>query len=221
MMNNLTNAKRSLTPELIRSMAENVPDIFKMRFVKTLENGPTSGLLYVQDSEERDASNVPRVTFAFVKFVNEKSIWKVDGVMNTGSPKYQNDGAETKFNMSDLPPSLVIDGKVLKAPEVIPVPYAAGFLDIFSPGYRTTVIINGVEQYVDAVGGPSMLIKGGLRKGQNNIRIFLKRNGKESSFGPTITIRRIFGEREIREVFKYEPKNNIEGEHTVTFTIDE
>jgi len=221
MKNNLTNAKRHLTPELIKSMAEDIPDISKMRFVKILENGPTAGLLYVQESEERDASNKPRITFAFIKFVNENSAWKVDGVFDTSSPKYQNDGTETMFNMHDLPPSLIIDGKVFKTPEATPVPYAAGFLDIFSSSYKTSVIINGIEQYVDAAGGPSMLIKGGLRKGGNNIRVVFIRNGKESSFGPSVTIRRIYGEREIREVFKYEPKNTIEGEHVLTFTIDE
>lgn len=217
--NNLANVKRDLTPELIKSMAEDVPDISKMRFVKVLENGPTAGLLYVRDSQERDASNKPRVTFAFIKFVNENAVWKVDGMMDAGYPKYMKDGTETQFNMGDLPASLAIDGKVPRPPEPIPVSYATGFLDIFSYGYRATVSINGVEQAVDAVGSTSMLIKGGLRKGENSIKIAFVKAGEESSSAPSVSIRRILGKREVKEVFKFEPKKNIEGEHALIFTI--
>jgi hypothetical protein len=220
MTNNLANAKRELTPKLIKSMGEDLPDIFKMRFVKMVENGPTAGLLYVQDSKERDASNKPRVTFLFIKFVNENSVWKVDGMMDVGAPKYQNDGKGTEFIMDDLPPFLAINGKVLKAPEAIPASYAAGFLDIFSYGYKATVTINGVEQVADAAGSSSRVIKGGLRKGQNSIKMVFSKQGEESSSGPSVTVRRVLTDREVREAFKYEPKKNIEGEHALTFTID-
>lgn len=217
--NNLASAKRELTPELIKSIAEDAADIFKMKFVSLFQNGPTAGLLYVQDSQERDASNKPRVTFTFIKFVNENALWKVDGMMDAGYPKYQKDGTETQFNMDDLPPSLAIDGKVLKAPEPIPVSYGSGFLDVFCYGYKTTVTINGIEQVVDGVGSSSMIIKGGLRKGQNDVKITFSKFGEQSSSGPSVTIRRIINERETIEVFKYEPKQSVEGEHALSFTI--
>ena len=112
MKNNLASAKRSLTPDLIKSIAEDAPDISTAKFLKLMENGPTAGLVYVKDSEEKDASNKPRVTFMFIKFVKENEVWKVDGEMNMGSPKFQKNGKESEFNPSELPPPLEIDGKV-------------------------------------------------------------------------------------------------------------
>jgi len=116
MKNNLARSKRSLTPDLIKSIAEDAADISTAKFVQLIENGPTAGLVYVKDSKEKDASNKPRVTFMFIKFVKESDVWKVDGEMNIGSPKFQKNGKETEFNPSELPPTHEIDGKVRKSP---------------------------------------------------------------------------------------------------------
>lgn len=221
MINNYAEGRQILDSEKIKAMVKTSPDIFKMRFVKSIVNGPAAGLLYVQDSDFIDASKKPRVEFAFIKFVNEPSGWKVDMIASVGRPKYDSDGKESQFDMGDLPQAIDIDGKVLTAPVLVSMPDAAGFLDINSYGYKTTVLINDVEQYRAAEGGPSRLIKGGLRKGQNKIVIIYEKTNGKSQFGPSVTIRRIFSDNDIREVFNNNPKENIEGKHTFTVRIDE
>lgn len=221
MMNNVADARRELTPEIIKDVAKHPPDIFKMQFLKLQVNGPTAGLLYVRDSDFTDASKKPRVEFAFIKFVNEPSGWKVDMTASVGRPKYDADGKENEFDKQDLPESIAIDGKVLQAPDPVSIPDAAAFLDIDSYGYKTTVLINGVEQFRAAEGGPSKLIKGGLSKGQNKIEIIYEKTDGKSVFGPSVKIRRIFDNKDIREIFKNNPKQDIEGKHTFTLTINE
>jgi hypothetical protein len=179
MKKNLANAKRSLTPDLIKSIAEDAPDISMVKFVKLMENGPTAGLIYVKDSKEKDASNKPRVTFIFIKFVQENAVWKVDGEMNIDSPKFQKNGKESEFNISELPPTHEIDGKVRKSPEQVSVPDISGLLDVSSYGYRTEVTLNEVEQKATLNKSYSGLIEKGLRKGKNSVVIrFIKTDDK-------------------------------------------
>jgi len=220
MMNNLSDARQKLTLELTKRFAKNAPDISQMRFIKVIENGPTVGLVYAKDSEFHEGSSKPHRTFAFIKFVKEKAKWKVDLVFTYECDKYRPDGKECLLDMNDLPSSAAIDGKVREAPQAKPVPFAAGYLDVTAGGYKTSVIINSVQQYVRAEGG-SKLITGGLRKGTNTVTIVFERNDEKSTFEPSVTIRRIVGEMVFKEVFKYEPKSNIDGEHTLKFTIDE
>jgi hypothetical protein len=221
MKNNLASAQRSLTPDLIKSIAEDVPDIATAKFLKLMENGPTAGLVYVKDSEDKDASNKPRVTFMFIKFVQENDVWKVDGEMNMGSPKFQKNGKESEFNPSDLPPPLEIDGKVPKSPEQAPVPDISGLLDVSSHGYKTEITINEVEQEATQNKSYSGLLEKGLRKGKNSIVIRFTKTDKETAFKPGVTIRSVTNDGKSKEVFKYEPKDAIEGTHTFTFTADE
>ena len=221
MKNNLAAAKRSLTPDIIKSISEHAPDISKSEFVTLLEKDATAGLVYVKDSEEKDATRKPRVTFTFIKFVKETSGWKVDVGMNIGRPKFQDNGEKTEFDTSDLPPTYEIDGKVLPPPNPITPPYASAFLDVFCPGYKTHVTVNGVEQATTVDKSHSGLLQGGLRKGKNSIVITVSRVKEDAVFEPTVTVRRILETRKMEKVFNFEPKTNIEGKHTLTFKIDE
>jgi hypothetical protein len=220
MKNNIAGAKRSLTPDVIRSIAEDGPDISKAEFVTMMEKGPTAGLLYVKDSEEKDASGKPRVTFIFIKFVKEESGWKVDAGMSIGSPKFQDDGKKMEFDPGDLPPTYEIDGQVQKTPEPEKAPDFAALLDVFSYGYKTEVTVNGVKQGEPVESSSSGLLKGGLRKGKNSIVITVTQTDKDAKFTPTTTIRRILENQKTEEVFKFEPKDNIEGKHTLVLSID-
>jgi len=219
MRNNLASAKRSLTPDLIKSFAEDSPDISAMEFVTLLETGPTAGLVYARYSEE-DAASRPQVTFTFIKFVKESSGWKVDAVMETGGPKFRGDGKKTNFDPSELPPNFAIDGQVREAPKPIIPPYATAFLDIVSQGHKTQVIVNDVEQTTTVDSSSSGLLKGGLRKGQNSIVIAVTQTEKDTTFKPQVTVRRILENRETKETFKFAPQENVEGRHTFNFGVD-
>lgn len=220
MKNNLAAAKRSLTPNLIKSIGEYSPDISKAEFVTLMEKGATAGLLYVQDSEETDASGKLRVNFTFIKFVKEASGWKVDAAMNIGSPKYQDNGKKSEFDPSDLPATCKIDGIVKTAPKPVATPYASALLDISSYGYTTEVFVNDDSQGSCIDGSHSGLIEGGLRKGKNSITIVISQAQKNTSSRPQVKIRRVLEDRKTKEVFSFEPKGKIEGKHVLTFTID-
>lgn len=218
--NSMRELKRNLTSDLIKNMAD-YPEVSKMKFVDIIENGPTAGLVYARDSEERDASNKPRVIFTFIKFVKEESGWKVDDEIEMDDVKYQEDGKETQFDPSDLPAMLAIDGKVRKAPEPAPIPDFAGACDIFSYHYKTQVTINGVDQCPTQDACSSGMIKGGLRKGENSIQIIFTKTREEPIFKPTVKIRLLTDNLDTaKEVFKFEPKDNIEGEYRFTFNVD-
>lgn len=220
MKNNLAAAKRSLTPDIIKSISEHAPEIAKADFVTLLENGPTAGLVYVKDSEEKDATAKPRVTFMFIKFVKEDSGWKVDAAMNIGRPKFRDDGKKTEFDQSDLPPTCEIDGQVQKAPEPEKAPDFAALLDVFSYGYKTEVLVNGVQQGKPVEASRSGILKGGIRKGQNSIVIAVIQTDRDATLKPRVTIRRVLEDKKAEEVFKFEPQDNIAGRHTLEFSVD-
>lgn len=220
MRNNLISSNRAFTPEMIKSIAENAPDISSAEFVSLIENGPTAGLVYVRDSEEKDASGKPRVYFIFIKFVKEEGEWKVDAGMEIGSPKFQNDGKKSMFNPSDLPPTYEIDGQVLSAPKPITVPDITAFLDIYAPGYKIQVTVNGVEQETVENKSYSGLLKEGIQKGKNSIIIIATMIDRDTPFKPTVTIRRILRDNKTEEAFKFEPKENVEGEHKYSFSVE-
>lgn len=221
MKNNLASAKQALTPEIIKSIALHMPEISTARFVDLIEQGPTAALVYIRDSEETDITKKPRVSFVFIKFVKEASIWKVDAGMDIGSSKFQDDGKESKFAPSDLPPTYEIDGNVRLAPDPITPPYASAFLDVFSPNHKTEITVNGIEQEATVDKSHSGLLKGGLRKGKNSIVIVVTRTKEDAVFEPRVTVRRILEDRKMEEVFKFEPKENIGGKHTLSFMIEE
>jgi hypothetical protein len=191
-----------------------------MTFVKILEKGPTAGLIYTNDFEFPEGSKKRVIEFVFIKFVKEKSVWRTDFVFTYGCDKDRPDGKECTFDLNALPPEAVIDGKVLEAPIARPIPFAAGYLDVRADGYKTTIIINGLHQYDKTTGG-SKLIAGGLRKGRNSISILFERSDTKTAFEPRIVIHRLVREKELEEIFKYEPMNNIEGDHNLAFNLEE
>lgn len=220
MKNNLISANRSFTPELVKGIASNAPDVSKTEFEDLIENGPTAGLVYVKDSDEKEPEGKPRVNFIFIKFVKERDEWKVDGVMEKGSPKFNEDGSRTKFNLSDLPPTYAIDGQVLAAPKPISAPEVTAMLDVFASGYKIQVIINGTEQANVINTSYSGLVKGGVRKSNNNIVISITQTEKDNPFGPSVTVRCMLADKTAKECFKFEPEKNIEGTHEFSFNVE-
>jgi integrase len=67
----------------------------------------------------------------------------------------------------------------------------------------------------------SGLLEKGLRKGKNSIVIRFTKTDDQTAFKPGVTIRSVTNDHKSKEVFKYEPKDAIEGTHTFTFTAGE
>ncbi len=219
MKNRLISANRSLTPEIIKSMAQYGPDIFNARFLTLLENGDTAGLVYVTDSGETDGGGNPRIVFSFIKFVNEPSGWKVALAMNMDKPKYDENGKKSLFPLAEIPLDGAIDGQVKPAPAPVQAPYASALLDVTSYGYETKVIVNGVQQGAPVQACRAGVLSGGLFKGDNTVEILIAKTGTKACQAPTVQIRRVLKSRTTKEVFLFNPKKKIEGTHSFTFNI--
>jgi len=204
----------------LAQMVEHFPGLHGKDFVKVLQRGPTAGLLYAAESAEPDAGDKPRVTFTFVKFVNEDSGWKFHGAMEMDSTKHQKDGSLTEFTPDDLPAHLAIDGEVPEAPTLIAEPEVVGVLDVVSYGYSTEVFVNSKKQSVTADSSSSGVIRGGLRKGENSLRVVVRRTRKEPLETPAVTIRAAEENGKLAEVFKFAPAKNAVGEHDEIFIVN-
>lgn len=220
MKNGLASAKFSLTPDFIRSMGEHIPDIKSYDFVKVLQNGPTAGLVYEKDSEYKDGEGKDQIQFIFIKFVKEDAIWKVDGVMITNKPKFQENGDKAEFSASDISDDFQIDGIVLNAPDPISIPYSSAYIHVLSLGHNTHVILNGISQEETINTSSSGTLIGGLKKGTNNISIIIKSTEQESTLDPKVKILRILDNKEFEDVFLFKPEDNFEGEHSFKFEVN-
>ncbi len=225
LQNDLTAVGKELKPDDVTVLYKMMPDLAKLKFVEIKQDGPTVGMLYLDEGDKSDDPNLPPpVRFHFIKFVKEARGWTLEGTLSMREPKYQKDGSETRFDYADLPGELAIDGKVHPAPKAVAKPTEAmvkGALDISSYDYITRVSINGVPQRETEGANSSGAIKGGLKKGANKIEIVVSKSAKaQSEWEPEVTIRYLNSSGQEQEAFNFAPEENIEGTHEFTFTVE-
>jgi uncharacterized protein YraI len=225
MVNSLAASGKDLTSEDLTFLYELMPDVATLKFIELIQNGPTAGLLYVEEGEKSSDPNLPPPErFLFIKFVKEAWGWTVDATQSTGMPKYQKDGSESQFDMAALPEELAIDGKVRPAPKRVQkpkMPVVMGVVDISSYDYNTEISINGIKQEGTAGTNSSGTINGVLKKGPNRIEVVItKLENAESDWAPEVTIRYLTDSGEEKEGFKFEPEEDIEGRHEFTFMVE-
>jgi len=218
--NNYVSMGRQFTGERTTQMAEHFPGLDGKSLVRVCQQGPTAGLLYASESAEPDGNDKPRVTFTFIKFTKENDTWKFHGAMEEDREKHQQDGSPTEFDENSLPAHLAIDGRVPEAPAPIAEPDVVGLLDIVSYGYSTEVSINGQLQRVTTDSSSSGVIRGGLRSGENSLRIVVQRTNDEPLETPAITIRAAGEDGKPTEVFKFATENAV-GTHSTVFTVED
>jgi len=86
--NQLAAVGRELKPENVMALYELMPDLATFKFVELKQNGPTVGLLYLDEGEKsKDPNLPPPVHFLLVKFVKDARGWTVDGILSKGEPK--------------------------------------------------------------------------------------------------------------------------------------
>jgi hypothetical protein len=223
MENAMASASKSVSQKDLTDMADFLPDLSKYRFAKIIRDGPTAGMVYIDAAQvDGDPNMPPPVSFVFIKFVEEASGWKVDGVLTIRKPRYQRDGSETGFEISDIPKSLAIDGKLHQVPSPIIKAEVSGMIDISSYGYKTEVTINGIKQGSTQDSTSSGYINGGLKKGKNDINIvFTPIEGSGAAWEPSVKIRYLSSTEQVIEAFAFEPKKLIKGLHSFTFMIGE
>lgn len=139
-----------------------------------------------------------------------------------GKPNYQRDGSQTRFDYSDIPEELAIDGKVLDAPQPMSKAEVKGVIDISSYGCKTEVTINGTKQKGVEDSNASGYIEGGLQKGENHIDIVITpMEGSGSDWEPSVKIRYFTAAGKGKEVFSFQPEKEFEGRHNFIFRIAE
>ncbi len=225
LINTLAEVREEIQPEDLIFFYERMPDLATLKFIELKENGPTAGLLYVDETPKRyDPDLPPPKRFLFIKFVQETWGWTVDGTQSTSLPRYQMDGSKTQFDYTSLPEKLTINGKVRPAPKAVQklkVRVVKGMLDIASSGHKAKVSINGFGQGQTENAEYSAAIAGGLKKGVNKIEIVIAKSEKTGSdLPPKITVRYLSESGMQREAFKYEPVDNFEGRYLFTFMIE-
>ena len=120
MRNALASAGKALNPEELTFFYELMPDVASLKFVELKKMGPTAGLLYVGEAGEGSMpGQPPQPGFLFIKFVQERRGWTVDGMQATPAPDPLQDGGQTSFDPAALPTELAIDGVVRPAPEAV------------------------------------------------------------------------------------------------------
>ena len=224
LQNELAAVGKELKPEDVSFLFKIMPDLAKSDFLELKQNGPTAGLLYLDETEKGDDPNLPApVRFTFIKFVKETRGWTVDGMQSKGAPKYQKDGSETHFDYAALSNELAIDGKVRPAPKAVEKPkvqMVEGVIDISSFDYKTEVSINGIVQNEAEGITASGPIRGGLKKGANKIEIVVSKSSQaQSDWPPEVAIRHLNASGKEVEGFKFAPEENVEGQHTFTFSV--
>jgi hypothetical protein len=217
--NHLADAHLSLTADMIKEFAENLPDLTKDKTLSAVEKGPTAAVTYKRDEKPRAGITKPKVEFGAVKFIKEDGTWKVDAVGEYEADKFDAAGKETALDWAQFPPTFQVDGKTPETPKPRNAPdFTAGF-DIFSPGYTTVVSVNGVVQATAVNTSSSGQVNGGLKKGANEIVVTITKTDKKTPFKPTVTIKYLAAQNDVRECFTYAPKDSIEGTHAFTFAI--
>lgn len=170
--NNLKSVGRELSIDIFKSMVESMKPSSEDRLVRTLRKGPTAALVYFAEIAEKDVTGAPRIRFLYLKFVEEDGLWRFGGGANIGNKKFDEKGNLNKFSLSMIDDeSLKLDGLVKSPQEPLKKVFAVGSVTADSYGYATEVFVNG-ESVIEVRDKVSFaVIKGGLKKGTNTIRV--------------------------------------------------
>ena len=224
--NNLASAGRTVTPEVIKSLAGMEPDLTRMKFYGVFQNGPTAALVFSSDSAGVLAEGKSGVDFTVVKLVKEGGDWKMDQSGSLSRLKYEKDGTEAKFGMADMTArsGLKLDGVVHPAPAPLPVAEVIGYIRVSDSSFKAEVTVNGVRQEGASSTSPfGSLLTGGLKKGANTVEIVVTaaNPAAKSTRLPEVMILVPQKDQQLKDVFSFKPApGEAEGKHTLTFTVE-
>lgn len=215
--NDCANLKTSFVKEEKKAIRF-MPKISKLDFVKIVHAGSTAALLYSKDTKEEHMPG-PSITFILIKFVDEGSGWKYDGVYSETTSKYRADGSQKQFDEVSLPPEYAIDGKIHPPPPLLHEAEVVGFFYVSSHGYKVEVVINNRIQAIIDDNNLFSPVKGGLKFGENVIEFkCTKTTSTSGDFSLNLTVKAKHEEKD-EEVFVYKPRLKIEGKHTYSFMV--
>jgi len=217
---NYAKAGIDLTSDEITNMVSSVPDITVAKFDQIFSEGATAGIVYQQEGE-KEADGVERVKFMFFKLVKESAEWLYSGGAIFYSPKYQDDGTESKFNLSDLEllgkSDLLVDGVVHKRTTQSAGAGLSLFVTIQSFGYDTKVFIDG-ELQASASGSQSAK-RVVLSVGNHTLKIKLSRTDQQVVDVPTVSLEAVNDDGSYSEVFVSEFSADAIGEYEFPVSV--
>lgn len=150
--------------------------------------------------------------------------------------KHNANGSLREFDESSLPPEDAIDGEIRPAPPLLPEVEVVGSLNVICRGFKVEVTINTKPQAVVENTTLFTPIKGGLKFGENSIKIKSEksvpkgRNVKlESKMKDQEMFKELFEKVDVSikakrggkyiQVFEFRPGIKIEGTHIYTFMV--
>lgn len=230
MKNNLISSKRIITREEFVGSSNHLPNVKNSIFSTVVQVGDTAALIYnknpshvnpysTQSSQYIQGNSNP----VYIKFLREPDGWKVDGVTMTELPRISNESDLPKYDFTKLPNErFALDGKVKKAEELFAEPDLMGYINLISKEYITKIYINDIEQVVANYTSSYSLIRGGLNKNKNTMRVVISGNASSAKIGPNIKVDAVLkmdGTRIIERstIFEFAPKDRILGEHIAVF----
>jgi hypothetical protein len=193
--------------KVIKEISEEPLALSSYRFVKLLENGDTAGLVYVRDETkvEQGPDAEPGVVFLVCRFVREGGRWRSDAMGRVHARKFTRDEKETDYVPHKGASELAIDGLVHQAPPLCPMPDYRAQISQMCYGYRVKMTVNGVEQHLSDGGGGEGLLLGGLRAGENRVRIeALPQEGARLK-RLEVEVTAVLSDGKDKKVFSYKP----------------
>jgi hypothetical protein len=211
MKNNCSSLGIKLGEEQIKDLAGQY-EISKGKFIKLIENGPTSLIVMNLPTTDMDG-NDPQTQFLFLKFVKEDSVWKYDGGATNTEHKYDEKGNLTQFTEALIPKRLVLNGNLPEVPVLIPIAEVRANFFIMTQGYSVSMAVNGGSPLKVTEGSDSGLLPGGLKKGENVVALTITKETDKSLLYPNVKI--YYADKNNNEVIAF--KLDKTGEKTGTF----
>lgn len=198
--NNYASIGENLSTEAIKGFSKNY-DISKGKVIKTIENGPTIGLVLDMPTSELDGKD-KLVKYLTLKFVKEDSTWKYDQGVSTSKHKFDDKGKLIAFDDSLIPKKISIDGIVPKAPVLLPLAEIRANYSISGEGYKVRLSVNGNEPILAEEGSASGILIGGIKNGNNEIELTITKFEARYDMYPRVSI--IYADKSNQEITAYE-----------------
>lgn len=159
---------RALRPEMVRRVTENTPDMAQYEFFGVLVDGNRAILAYRSVSEK---AFIPGALL-LRSFIRERGAWRVERQDFLPAGEWLPDvHFRETVRQPSYPRELWLGRPLPDAVPLVPVPEVPAELSLRSRGYETTVRINGREALRIRDGEGRSLLHGGLKAGENTIRI--------------------------------------------------
>ncbi len=220
--NNLASAAREPDAEVLAQMLRAESMMAEFKLASVLHEGATAGLLYAHPSPAHGIQEA-KIEVLLRRFVKENDAWKIDANALTGVPATKADGSPSTATDATWVAEQAVNGKVLPAEPLLPKADVAGIVNVMVHGYIVTVTINGLSQVTDYEDGYiSKLVRGGLKKGANTIKVTVRPSAKPAIVKSLeIEVKsQLPGQTDKTLVYSLKPADEPQAAYEATFSVE-